>query len=262
MDNIVVNPNIDSSIKNVNHLYPIDVSLSWKLADVNYGKGIATFNDGVAHDLRELFFTGKDDRLKSDNKAGSPYNYSNYTPTNIDKIPTTTSYGEFRKIVDQIMFSEERKRKTNLVDYFDNIVFGDFVLNYYSSVISKITAEITEIANTNQIVKSYIPGYYKFLHVKNAPKDLCAYINIRGILFKMNKISDTPTSTEFEFQYPAFLLEQYKDLANSVLNISFNMAKTDLIKSGIEIYGATESGAGDIKITPTYFSGLNYFKKF
>ena len=136
-------------------------------------------------------------------------------------------------------------------------------MNYYSGVISKLTTEITEINNKdNQIVKSYIPGYYKFLHVIKAPKDLCAYINIRGILFKMNKISDTPTSTEFEFQYPAFLLEQYNDLANSVLNISFNMEKTDLIKSGIEIYGATESGAGNIKITPTYFSGLNYFKKF
>ena len=263
MNNIIVNPNINSSIKNVNHLYPIDVSLSWKLADVNYGEGIKNYKDGIVHDLRELFFTGADARLDSDNTKDSPYNYINYAPTNIDKIPTTTSYGEFRKIVDQIIFSKERERKTNLVNYFDNIVFGDFVLNYYSGVISKITTEITEINNKdNQIVKSYIPGYYKFLHVKKAPKDLCAYINIRGILFKMNKISDTSESTEFEFQYPAFLLEQYNDLANSVLNISFNMAKTDLIKLGIEIYGATESGAGNIKITPTPFRGLNYFKKF
>lgn len=262
MNNIIVNPNINSSIKNVNHLYPIDVSLSWKLADVNYGKGIQEYKNGVVHDLRELFFTGADARLDSDNNDESPYNYNNYTPTNIDKIPTTTSYGEFRKIVDQIIFSKERERKTNLVDYFDNIIFGDFVLNYYSGVISKITSEITEIANKNQLVQSYIPGYYKFLHVKNAPKDLCAYINIRGILFKMNKISDTSTSTEFEFQYPAFLLEQYGDLANNVLNISFNMTKADLIKSGIEIYGATGSNAGNIKISQTNFSGLNYFKKF
>ena len=263
MNNIIVNPNINSSIKNVNHLYPIDVSLSRTLVEKNYGIGA---DKDTIKDLRDLFFNGVkdplvDSRLTSD--GSERYGYSNYDENNIDKIPTTASYGEFRKIVDQIMFSEERERKTNLVDYFDNIVFGDFVLNYYSSVISKITTEITEINNKdNQIVKSYIPGYYKFLHVKNAPKDLCAYINIRGILFKMNKISDTPTSTEFEFQYPAFLLEQYNDLANSVLNISFNMAKTDLIKSGIEIYGATGSSAGNIKITSTYFSGLNYFKKF
>ena len=259
MDNIVVNPNIDSSIKNVNHLYPIDVSLSWKLADVNYGKGIVTFNDGVAHDLRELFFTGADDRLKSDNTAGSLYNYSNYTPTNIDKIPTTTSYGEFRKIVDQIDYSKEYKRKTNLVDYYNNIVFGDFVVGCYSGVITKIEkTELTEIANTNQLVQSYIPGLYRFLHVINAPADLCAYINIRGILFKMNKISDTPTSTEFEFQYPAFLLEQYNDLANNVLNISFNKTKTQL--QGMEMYGAKY--AGNPNLTPTDFRGLNYFKKF
>ena len=260
MNNIIVNPNINPSIKNVNHLYPIDVALSRKLVEVNYHIDTNDNSDTV-EDLRDLFFTGNDSRLES--VGSSEYSYSNYDENNIDKIPTTTSYGEFRKIVDQIRDSKEYKRKTNLVDYFDNIVFGDFVVGCYSGVITKIEkTELTEIANTNQLVQSYIPGYYKFLHVKKSPKDLCAYINIRGILFKMNKISDTPTSTEFEFQYPAFLLEQYNDLANSVLNISFNMAKEDLIKSGIEIYGATESGAGNIKITPTYFSGLNYFKKF
>ena len=36
MNNIIVNPNINPSIKNVNHLYPIDVALSRKLVEVNY----------------------------------------------------------------------------------------------------------------------------------------------------------------------------------------------------------------------------------
>ena len=257
MDNIVVNPNIDSSIKNVNHLYPIDTALSRKLVEVNYHIDTDDNSDTV-EDLRDLFFKGGNDpRLES--VGSSKYSYSNYDENNIDKIPTTTSYGEFRKIVDQINDSAEYKRKTNLVDYYNNIVFGDFVVGCYSGVITEIDKnELKEIANKNQLVQSYIPGLYRFLHVINAPADLCAYINIRGILFKMNKISDTSNSTEFEFQYPAFLLEQYNDLSNNVLNISFNKKKTEL--TGMKMYGA--KNAGNPNLTPTYFSGLNYFKKF
>ena len=76
----------------------------------------------------------------------------------------------------------------------------------------------------------------------------------------MNKVADTNNSTEFDFQYPAFLLEQYSDLPKSVLNISFNMVKSDL--GNIEIYGAKESGSPENPLTPISFNGLNYFKKF
>ena len=165
-------------------------------------------------------------------------------------------------MVNQMIDSQEYIRKRNLIDYFNNVVFGDFVLGYYSAQATKIeNNSIQEISNRDtQIVKSYIPGYYKFLHVKNAPNDLCAYVNIRGILFKMNKVADTNNSTEFDFQYPAFLLEQYSDLSKSVLNISFNMVKSDL--GNIEIYGAKESGSPENPLTPISFNGLNYFKTF
>ena len=267
MEKIIINPNINPPIKNVNHLYPIDVSLSRTLVEVNYGIGADTVGD-----LRNLFFKGNDQRLTSVN-GDKNYGYSNYDESNIDTIPTTASYGEFRKIVDQIMFSKERERKTNLVDYYNNIVFGDFVFNYYSGAMKLIyasyingEAQLKSISNSSdQIVKSYIPlqnmpGFYKFLHVKNAPPDLCAYINIRGILFKMNKISDTENSTDIEFQYPAFLLEQYVDMYNSVLNISFNKPVNEI--RYMEIYASKESCIGDINISVKGFMGLNYFKKF
>lgn len=276
MEKIIINPNINPSIKikNVNHLYPIDVSLSRTLVEKNYG--IGTDKDTIK-DLRDLFFNGVkdplvDSRLTSD--GSERYGYSNYDENNIDKIPTTVSYGKFRKIVDQIDTSNEYKRKTNLVEYYNNIVFGDFVLNYYSGAIKLIydrymnsEVQLKAISNsTDQIVKSYIQpvkplsSFYKFLHVKNAPADLCAYMNIRGILFKMNKISDTEDSTEFEFQYPAFLLEQYADMYNSVLNISFNKTAGEL--ENMEIYGSNESCVGNISVSTEGFTGLNYFKKF
>ena len=249
MDSIKVNPNTLTA--NINHLYPISASLSQTLVNLNYG------NDKI-DDLRELFYIGRDNRL--DRIEDSVYYYNNYEQDNVDKIPTTVSYEELRKMVNQMIDSQEYIRKRNLIDYFNNVVFGDFVLGYYSAQTTKIeNSSIQEISNRDtQIVKSYIPGYYKFLHVKNAPNDLCAYVNIRGILFKMNKISDTSDSTEFEFQYPAFLLEQYNDLANNVLNISFNKKKSEL--RGMEMYGAKY--AGNPNLTPTDFRGLNYFKKF
>ena len=253
MNSIQVNPNPNTSTTNINHLYPISASLSRTLVNLNYGA------DKIA-DLRDLFYIGKDNRLNS--VGDSVYHYNNYEPDNVDKIPTTVSYAELRKIIDQILSSQEYIRKRNLIDYFNNVVFGDFVLGYYSGKTTRIdNSSIKEISNKDtQIVKSYIPGYYKFLHVKNAPKDLCAYVNIRGILFKMNKVADTNNSTEFDFQYPAFLLEQYSDLSKSVLNISFNMVKSDL--SNIVIYGAKESVSPENPLTPIFFNGLNYFKKF
>ena len=251
MDNIKVNPN--TSTANINHLYPISASLSQTLVNLNYG------NDKI-DDLRELFYIGRDNRL--DRIEDSVYYYNNYEENNVDKIPTTVSYEELRKMVNQMIDSQEYIRKRNLIDYFNNVVFGDFVLGYYSAQATKIeNNSIQEISNRDtQIVKSYIPGYYKFLHVKNAPNDLCAYVNIRGILFKMNKVADTNNSTEFDFQYPAFLLEQYTDLSKSVLNISFNMVKSDL--GNIEIYGAEDSVSPENPLTPISFTGLNYFKKF
>lgn len=254
MNSIQVNPN--TSTANINHLYPISVSLSQTLVNRNYG------NDKI-EDLRRLFYVGKvGDDSRLDSVGDSVYHYNNYEQDNVDKIPTTVSYAELRKIVDQISSSQEYIRKRNLIDYFNNVVFGDFVLGYYSGQTTKIENNlIQEITNKDtQIVKSYIPGYYKFLHVKNAPKDLCAYVNIRGILFKMNKVADTNNSTEFDFQYPAFLLEQYSDLSKSVLNISFNMVKSDL--ANIVIYGAKESVSPENPLTPISFNGLNYFKKF
>lgn len=254
MNNIKVNP--DTSTTNIEHLYPISASLSQTLVNLNYG---TDGTDKIA-DLRELFYIGRDNRL--DPIGDSVYHYTNYEPDNVDKIPTILSYEELRKMVNQMIDSQEYIRKRNLIDYFNNVVFGDFVLGYYSGQTTRIdNSSIKEISNKDtQIVKSYIPGYYKFLHVKNAPKDLCAYVNIRGILFKMNKVADTSNSTEFDFQYPAFLLEQYSDLAKSVLNISFNMVKSDL--SNIVIYGAKESGSPENPLTPISFNGLNYFKKF
>ena len=251
MDSIKVNPNTLTA--NINHLYPISASLSQTLVNLNYG------NDKI-DDLRELFYIGRDNRL--DRIEDSVYYYNNYEQDNVDKIPTTVSYEELRKMVNQMIDSQEYIRKRNLIDYFNNVVFGDFVLGYYSAQTTKIeNSSIQEISNRDtQIVKSYIPGYYKFLHVKNAPNDLCAYVNIRGILFKMNKVADTNNSTEFDFQYPAFLLEQYSDLPKSVLNISFNMVKSDL--GNIEIYGAKESVSPENPLTPISFNGLNYFKKF
>ena len=251
MNSIQVNPN--TSTTNINHLYPISTSLSKTLVNLNYG------NDTI-EDLRRLFYLGKDDRLNS--VGDSIYHYNNYEQDNVDKIPTTVSYEELRKMVNQMIDSQEYIRKRNLIDYFNNVVFGDFVLGYYSAQTTKIgNSSIQDISNRDtQIVKSYIPGYYKFLHVKNAPSTLCAYVNIRGILFKMNKVADTNNSTEFDFQYPAFLLEQYSDLSKSVLNISFNMVKSDL--GNIEIYGAKESGSPENPLTPISFNGLNYFKKF
>ena len=251
MENIRVNPN--TSTAEVNHLYPISVSLSQTLVNRNYG-------DTKIADLRRLFYVGADPRL--DSVEDSIYHYNNYEQDNVDKIPTTVSYEELRKMVNQMIDSQEYIRKTNLIDYFNNVVFGDFVLGYYSGQTTKIeNKSIQEITNKDtQIVKCYIPGYYKFLHVKNAPSDLCAYVNIRGILFKMNKVADTNNSTEFDFQYPAFLLEQYSDLAKCVLNISFNMIKSDL--GNIEIYGAKESVSPENPLTPISFNGLNYFKKF
>ena len=251
MKNIRVNPK--TSTTEVNHLYPISASLSRTLVEHNYG-------DTKIDDLRRLFYLGKDDRLNS--VGDSAYHYNNYEQDNVDKIPTTVSYEELRKIVDQISSSQEYIRKRNLIDYFNNVVFGDFVLGYYSAQTTKIeNSSIQDISNRDtQIVKSYISGYYKFLHVKNAPSALCAYVNIRGILFKMNKVADTNNSTEFDFQYPAFLLEQYSDLSKSVLNISFNMVKSDL--GNIEIYGAKESGSPENPLTPISFNGLNYFKNF
>ena len=254
MDNIKVNPN--TSTANINHLYPISTSLSQTLVNLNYG------NDTI-NDLRRLFYVGKvGDDSRLDSVGNSVYHYNNYEENNVDKIPTTVSYEELRKMVNQMIDSQEYIRKRNLIDYFNNVVFGDFVLGYYSAQTTKIeNKSIQEISNRDtQIVKSYIPGYYKFLHVKNAPNDLCAYVNIRGILFKMNKVADTNNSTEFDFQYPAFLLEQYTDLPKSVLNISFNMVKSDL--GNIEIYGAKESVPPENPLTPISFNGLNYFKKF
>ena len=180
MDSIKVNPN--TSTANINHLYPISASLSRTLVNLNYG------NDKI-DDLRELFYIGRDNRL--DRIEDSVYYYNNYEQDNVDKIPTTVSYEELRKMVNQMIDSQEYIRKRNLIDYFNNVVFGDFVLGYYSAQTTKIeNSSIQEISNRDtQIVKSYIPGYYKFLHVKNAPSALCAYVNIRGILFKMNKIS-------------------------------------------------------------------------
>lgn len=254
MNSIQVNPN--TSTANINHLYPISASLSRTLVDLNYG-------NGKIEDLRRLFYVGKvGDDSRLDSVGDSVYHYNNYEQDNVDKIPTTVSYEELRKIVNQVSGSQEYIRKTNLIDYFNNVVFGDFVLGYYSGKTTRIdNSSIQEISNKDtQIVKSYIPGYYKFLHVKNAPSTLCAYANIRGILFKMNKVADTNNSTEFDFQYPAFLLEQYTDLPKSVLNISFNMVKSDL--TNIVIYGAKESGSPENPLTPISFNGLNYFKKF
>lgn len=253
MNSIIVNPN--TSISNINHLYPISASLSRKLVQLNYGVD----NHGVDKitDLRNLFYKGDDSRL--DSAGESVYAYSNYSKNNIDKIPTSTAYEELRKIVNQIKNSKEYERKTNLIKYFNNVVFGDFVLGYSKGGMSNISINlIQDINNSDQIVKSYIPGYYKFLHVTNAPTDLCAYVNVRGILFKMNKLSNSNTSTMFDFQYPVFLLEQYKDLSDHVLCICFNKTKHDL--AGMTISGATTSKRGSIQLEQTPFTGLNYFK--
>ena len=77
---------------------------------------------------------------------------------------------------------------------------------------------------------------------------------------KMNKLSNSNTSTSFTFQYPVFLLEQYQDLSNNVLCICFNKTKAELIAKGMTITGATESKAGNTSLRPMPFRGLNYFK--
>ena len=251
MNRIIVNPN--TSISNINHLYPISASLSRKLVQLNYG--IDNHGDDKITDLRNLFYNGNDPRLYT----AQDYLYNNYRQNNVDEIPASTGYEELRKIVNQIKKSQEYERKRNLIKYFNNVVFGDFVLGYSKGSVSDISINlIQDINNSDQIVKSYIPGYYKFLHVTNAPTDLCAYVNVRGILFKMNKLSNSNTSTSFTFQYPVFLLEQYQDLSNNVLCICFNKTKSKL--AGMKITGATESKAGNISLTPTPFEGLNYFK--
>lgn len=251
MNSIIVNPN--TSISNINHLYPISASLSRKLVQLNYG--VDNHGDDKITDLRNLFYKGNDPRLFT----AKDYIYNNYRQNNVDEIPASTGYEELRKIVNQIKNSKEYERKTNLIKYFNNVVFGDFVLGYSKGGMSDISINlIQDINNSDQIVKSYIPRYYKFLHVKNAPTDLCAYVNIRGILFKMNKLSNSNESTSFTFQYPVFLLEQYKDLSDHVLCICFNKTKHDL--AGMAISGATTSKRGSIQLEQTPFTGLNYFK--
>ena len=251
MNSIIVNPN--TSISNINHLYSISASLSRKLVQLNYG--VDNHGDDKITDLRNLFYKGNDPRLYT----AQDYLYNNYRQNNVDEIPASTGYEELRKIVNQIKNSKEYERKTNLIKYFNNVVFGDFVLGYSKGSMSNININlIRDINNSDQIVKSYMPGYYKFLHVTNAPTDLCAYVNVRCILFKMNKLSNSNTSTSFTFQYPVFLLEQYQDLSNNVLCICFNKTKHDL--AGMKITGATESKAGNITLKPTPFTGLNYFK--
>lgn len=242
----------------VDNLWCISTDLMTDSIKLNYGIN-------AIGDLITLFKDPKSDDANLASGTGV-YHYENYEETNVDKIPVSLGYDGLLEYVTLASENYEKNRKNNLISYYNDVIFSNFTLGYFAASSGETKVSGDFISKDGDMTKSYYPASAYFIKAVHAPATLEAYVNIRGVLFRMNKVGYLTQDSgygNYTFQYPAFLIEQYSGIKNSIICIEFTL---DLSQKQswnadmrFEIFNSADANSDDKLTSISYDQKWAYF---